>query len=214
MHFFPEVDKADLPRHLVMPFMPNLMPRGSKDRLAVVMHGVPTLLPGAAELAHRRSDLVRRDGAIGDDHMNVVGHRDERREENSIIPVRIEEKGLHWWADRTRMQLMIPDLYEFVILALASYRTWRLVAEDELLDWPRRRVLRLGQWREEGDVVPSDYREKLGSFIACPACLGFWISIVWYLAWVVFPYQTLIAGVVAAISSLVIFQRQKLDPPE
>ncbi|GIV03713.1 MAG: hypothetical protein KatS3mg015_2543 [Fimbriimonadales bacterium] len=109
---------------------------------------------------------------------------------------------------------MIPDPYELVLLALASYRTWRLLAEDSILDWPRRKLLRLGNWRQEGDPVPLDYRSGLGSFISCPACLGAWTSIAWYMAWLVFPEETLPLAVVFSISALVVFQRARLDPPE
>lgn len=109
---------------------------------------------------------------------------------------------------------MIPEPYELILLALAAYRTWRLLAEDTLLDWPRRKILRLGNWRQEGDPYPQGYRETLGDFVGCPACLGFWVSLAWFVSWVLFPCQTLVVAAVAAISSLVIFQRQKLDPPE
>lgn len=111
---------------------------------------------------------------------------------------------------------MIPEPYELILLALAAYRTWRLLAEDTFppIAIPRRKILRLGNWREEGDPVPANYRTELGEFMGCPACFGFWISLGWYLAWVVFPYQTLVAAAVAAISSLVIFERAKLDPPD
>ena len=110
---------------------------------------------------------------------------------------------------------MIPEPEELILLALAAYRTWRLLAEDYILDRPRRWLTRLGpKWQKQGDPVPKDYREKLGEFISCPACFGFWISIGWYIAWVIFPYETLVVAAAAAISSLVIYQRHKLDPPE
>lgn len=109
---------------------------------------------------------------------------------------------------------MVPDLYELILLALAAYRTWRLLAEDAVLDWPRRRILRMGNWRKEGDPYPPKYREAVGDFVGCPACLGFWISLFWFVAWAIFPYETLVVAAVASISALVIFQRQKLDPPE
>jgi hypothetical protein len=109
---------------------------------------------------------------------------------------------------------MIPDPYELVLLALASYRTWRLLAEDTLLDRPRRRLLRLGNWQREGDPVPREYRQRLGDFIACPACLGAWLATGWYLAWAFWTRPTLVLASVAALSALVVFFRHKLDPPE
>lgn len=109
---------------------------------------------------------------------------------------------------------MIPEPYELILLALAAYRTWRLLAEDFILDRPRRWLLRLGKWEKDGDPLPKGYRAKLAEFFNCPACFGFWISLGWYIAWVIFPYETLVAATVGAISALVIYQRHKLDPPE
>lgn len=85
---------------------------------------------------------------------------------------------------------------EFVILALAAYRTWALLAEDNLA----------------GPV-----RERLGkrslAFVACPWCLGFWVSAGWSLAfwadhrsvWVAVPFalSTAVAAVAAVMDASV-----------
>lgn len=72
----------------------------------------------------------------------------------------------------------MPGWWWFLLLALASYRFWRLIAEDTILDKPRRRLLRLGQWTEEDgeDNLPDEYREEWALFLTCPYCAGFWIS--------------------------------------
>ena len=44
----------------------------------------------------------------------------------------------------------------FVLLALASWRVFRLLAEDTILDKPRRRLLRLGDWEEDSGEDPPD----------------------------------------------------------
>jgi len=68
----------------------------------------------------------------------------------------------------------------FILLALASWRFFRLLAEDTILDKPRRRLLRLGDWQErednEDNPLPDDYRIEWAIFITCPYCAGFWIS--------------------------------------
>lgn len=109
---------------------------------------------------------------------------------------------------------MIPGPFAFILLALASYRTWYLLAEDVILDRVRRKLLRMGNWREDGDPIPDNYRESLADFIRCPRCLGFWVALAWFVAWIVFPYQTLVGAVAMALSAVLIFQRVKLDPPE
>lgn len=70
---------------------------------------------------------------------------------------------IHWWW--------------FALLGLAAWRVFRLIAEDTILDKPRRKLLRLSEdWQEEGDDPGEDYRFEWNLFITCPYCAGFWIS--------------------------------------
>jgi len=98
----------------------------------------------------------------------------------------------------------VPAVYELVLLALASYRLWRLLAEDDILDRPRRALLRLGSW-QEGEDAPVGYRAKLGEFLACPWCAGWWIALAWWGAWLLEPDWTLVAAVPFVLSALVAF---------
>lgn len=93
-----------------------------------------------------------------------------------------------WWA--------------FLLLAGAAYRIYRLIGQDTILDGPRARLLRLGNWRE-GQRVPAGYRSKLGEFIVCPWCLGFWVVLCWWLAWRIWPHGTLIVAFPFALSTAV-----------
>lgn len=75
----------------------------------------------------------------------------------------------------------MPDLIDpwwFALLSLAAYRVYRLLAEDTILDKPRRRLLRLGTWQDDDgeEALPDEYREEWAIFITCPYCAGFWIS--------------------------------------
>jgi len=72
----------------------------------------------------------------------------------------------------------VPNWWWFLLLSLASYRVWRLLAEDSILDGIRRRLLRLGDWTEEdGEAnLPEEYHDKIADFVSCPYCFGFWIS--------------------------------------
>jgi hypothetical protein len=96
----------------------------------------------------------------------------------------------------------IPTVWEFVLIAVASYRVWRLLAEDAILDRPRKWVLRLGDW-EDGQAAPLAYRDKWGEFLICPWCLGAWLSLGIYLFWIWFPTETLIVCVPLALSATV-----------
>lgn len=110
--------------------------------------------------------------------------------------------------------MTIPDWWVFTLLGLAAYRTWRIVAVDDITEWPRRWVLRLPRKWKHGDKIPEKYREKWALFFLCPWCAGFWISLAWWGAWQEWPHGTVVVAVPLAISAVVGFQRSKLDPPE
>ena len=99
----------------------------------------------------------------------------------------------------------VPDWYEIILLSLAAWRVFQLIADDDILDRPRRYVTRLGsQWQKEGDATPSGYRFRLAEFITCPYCAGAWISLAWWGAWLIWPYGTVVAAVPFAISAGVV----------
>jgi hypothetical protein len=123
---------------------------------------------------------------------------------------------------------VIPEPYQFVLLALIAYRLWRLIAEDDVLEGPRRRLVRLPRnWRgasgdRPADSIPSAYRETLALWLTCPWCAGAWVCLVVYGFWMATVGEwpdtagdvTVAAGIWFALSALVGFQRAKLDPPE
>lgn len=93
--------------------------------------------------------------------------------------------------------MSIPDWWEAVLLSLAAWRTFQLLAEDDILETPRRYVT---------DLL-SEYWED---FLTCPYCAGFWIAVVWWLSWQLWEFGTLVvatpfvlsAGVVASAKVL------------
>lgn len=101
--------------------------------------------------------------------------------------------------------MTVPSWYELALLALAAWRVFQLVGDDDILDRPRRYLLRLGdQWEKEGDPVPDNYRINLGIFISCPYCAGFWIALAWWGAWQIWPHGSLVIAVPFAISAGVV----------
>ena len=101
--------------------------------------------------------------------------------------------------------MSIPDWWEGALLALAAWRTFQLIAFDDILDRPRRYVTRLGKdWREDGDQVPDDYRLTLADFVTCPYCAGFWITALWWGAWQAWPHEALVvAGLFALHAGMI-----------
>jgi hypothetical protein len=85
----------------------------------------------------------------------------------------------------------IPNWYEALLLALAAWRVFQLLSEDEILERPRR-------------YVTARLDEKWELFLLCPYCAGFWIGVVWWVAWLIWPYETLVVAVPWAISAGVI----------
>lgn len=94
--------------------------------------------------------------------------------------------------------LVWPNLTETMLLAAAAWRTWTLIASDEILDPVRDRLL----WsvNEDGDVAP---RARLITLVECPYCLGFWMAVAWWGAFVATPW-TLVFATPWALSTAVI----------
>jgi hypothetical protein len=82
---------------------------------------------------------------------------------------------------------MIPSWYALVLLSLAAYRTWRLLAEDTILAPIRRRLVR---------------GERVSEFVSCPWCLGAWVAVAWWGCWWAWPHTTLIVSVPFVVSAL------------
>ena len=87
--------------------------------------------------------------------------------------------------------MSVPDWWEAVLLALAAWRVFQLIAEDEILNGPRR-------------YVTGKLDEKWELFIECPYCAGFWIALAWWAAWQVWPHGALVVAVPFALSAGVI----------
>jgi hypothetical protein len=99
----------------------------------------------------------------------------------------------------------IPDWWEALLLGLASWRIFQLLAYDEILERPRRYVTRLGpKWEKEGDPIPADYRIALANWLTCPYCAGFWVALAWWGAWQAWPHGSVVAAVPFALSAIVV----------
>lgn len=96
---------------------------------------------------------------------------------------------------------MIPSPLVLLVLVLASWRVWRLVALDDFppVVWARNRAVGV-TWTEEG--LPVFARPMLAKFIPCPWCSGFWIGAAWYVAWIVWPTCALYAAVPFAMNTV------------
>lgn len=65
---------------------------------------------------------------------------------------------------------MIPGPWEFALLALAAWRCWWLLSEDDILN----------RWRER---IHGRWPRLVEDFVGCPFCAGAWIAVGWWAAW-------------------------------
>lgn len=140
---------------------------------------------------------------------------------------------------------MIPSAWTFALLALAAFRTTRLLGWDTFLPVARVRARLLGEWvearcsacqkvREDYELVaPNQWvgveacpncrstepacfvegydRPGLADLFTCAFCLGFWVSLAFYLAWLAAPKATLVAALPLALSAAVGLAAKNLD---
>lgn len=111
--------------------------------------------------------------------------------------------------------MSVPSWWEFVLLGAAAWRSWQLLAHDDILDRPRRWLLRLGdEWRRSGDSVPADYRYEWAKFLVCPFCFGFWVALAWWGMWQISEHWTLVFAAPFALSVVVVSGARLLTEDE
>ena len=106
---------------------------------------------------------------------------------------------------------MIPSAYASVLLAVAAWRTFHLLAFDDILNGVRQWLTKVPLGWEEGDPRPKDARYGLIEFIHCPYCLGAWVAGAWWLMWYAFPHGTLVTAVPFALSAGVVAAQRYLS---
>ena len=95
--------------------------------------------------------------------------------------------------------MRVPDWWSFVLLGVASWRTFQLLAFDDILNRPRRWLLRLARDWEEGDALPDEYRLSYAKFVTCAYCAGAWVATAWWIAWQISGHWTDIAASLVAL---------------
>ena len=101
---------------------------------------------------------------------------------------------------------MIPSLYAFALLALAAFRSWVLLARDDIT-----KNLRQWMFLRTGGVVNAARSAFWWEFVQCPWCFGFWIAIAWYIAWLIWATGALVLAVPFALSAVVALIEEHRD---
>lgn len=124
------------------------------------------------------------------------------------------------------MKLPVPDIWQAVLLALATYRVSRLIVIDSFPPVAALRRWFKHRWPDAGDVVsrppkrgfaqpsapqgtdPRDVENwrviegtSLGYLVSCMFCTPFWVAVLWWGAWCVWPDQTLFVAVPWALAA-------------
>lgn len=123
------------------------------------------------------------------------------------------------------MTVRIPDAWQFVLLALAAYRIYRLIARDTITeplraaisypdeenvsldDDPKDRILIKGVDYD----LPKGWRVYVATLIRCPWCAGFYVSVGTWLLWDIWPRQVLFAATPWAIAAVLGLAKKNLD---
>ena len=86
--------------------------------------------------------------------------------------------------------MSVPAWYSLILLGVATWRTFQLIAFDTILNGFRNWLLRLDpEWNPQakagqpGYEIGKTYRLDLAIWLTCPYCAGFWIGVVWLGAW-------------------------------
>lgn len=112
----------------------------------------------------------------------------------------------------------LPSALAALVLVLAAFRVTRLIGWDDLPPIEKLRAKLTGAYVYQDSTMSRDTqmirykRPLLAHFIACPYCLGFWISLLAYGLWLAYPRQMLYVAVPFAISGAVGIVGRMLDP--
>jgi hypothetical protein len=95
---------------------------------------------------------------------------------------------------------MIPRALPLLVLALAAWRTYRLISLDDLPLLVRIRNWLVGA-EFHGSRPPTFKRPTLADWLSCGWCSGLWWSVGWYAAWLEQSRYTLYAAAPLAINA-------------
>lgn len=108
----------------------------------------------------------------------------------------------------------VSDEFEIILVAIAAWRTFNLIAFDKVLNQPRQWLVKLGWDWKEGDEIPEQYKLDWAYFLTCPYCAGFWISFVWWVAWLIAPHPVAIFAVLFFFATTVVALAKPLTPED
>lgn len=117
-----------------------------------------------------------------------------------------------------------PEWYGLILLSLAAFRCYRIVAADTITarwrewltgydDAGRKVTAMTPPWRRRSHGRARERTPHLGlrTFLGCRWCAGWWIGCAWWGAWLLWPDATLTATIPFAISAIAALVSKNLD---
>jgi hypothetical protein len=111
---------------------------------------------------------------------------------------------------------LVPEPFEFLLLALGGFRVVRLISADTITE--KFREWLTGWDDEEAPTISDEQRAKhsrlrvyVSTLIRCPWCVGFYLAMGFYGLWLVLPSAVLVACVPLALSALFGLIAKNLD---
>lgn len=87
---------------------------------------------------------------------------------------------------------MTISIFSYILLVLAAYRTTRLITTDTITEPIREKI-----WKK---FPPST---AFGYLFTCNWCTGFWVSLLFVVAYILVPDVTFVVSLVLSTSALV-----------
>ncbi|MCM2675043.1 DUF1360 domain-containing protein [Alkalicoccobacillus plakortidis] len=113
------------------------------------------------------------------------------------------------------------EVYEWIVIVLASFRLTRLLIHDEITSWLRKPFLEIKEEISDGQAVfylePSGtgIRKWIGMLLSCYWCMGVWTTSFLYISWMLLPgvsiYIAHILALAGTAAILEAFFRKYID---
>jgi hypothetical protein len=87
---------------------------------------------------------------------------------------------------------MTISIFSYILLVLAAYRTTRLITTDTITEPIREKI-----WKRFPPSTPFGY------LFTCNWCTGFWVSLLFVVAYILVPDVTFVVSLVLSTSALV-----------
>ncbi|QAS51598.1 DUF1360 domain-containing protein [Halobacillus litoralis] len=99
------------------------------------------------------------------------------------------------------------NIFEFLLLGLASFRLTRLIVRDYIMEWLRRPFIEVRIEKNEDGIEEEWIEPKgfIGEGLGCQWCVGVWSSLIMVFFYIMVPYGEWLVFILAlaALQSII-----------